>query len=260
MNKNTDIHSQINKTPLMIAGPCAVESEEQIFSLAAELSEMGVKFLRGGVFKPRTSPKSFQGLGVEGLKYLRAAADKYNMYVVSELMSTTDIESCYDMIDVIQIGSRNMTSYGLLKEIGRKTAVDQKPVLLKRGFTATLNELLLAADYISDAGNPNVILCLRGIRTFEQIDSEFRFTPDLSAIPELKEIQGDRNHKILFDPSHACGDSKYVSKIACAALTLGADGLLVEVHKHPEKALSDGKQSLLPEALKEIINFTCHNK
>lgn len=234
----------------MIAGPCSVESREQISRIAAELSAMGIKFLRGGAFKPRTSPDSFQGLGSEGIKYIREAAEANGMFVVTEVLDTEELEECYDKIDVIQIGSRNMASFGLLKTIGKKTAADKKPALLKRGFSSTLGELIHAADYIRNEGNPNVFLCLRGIRTFEQIDSIFRFTPDLASIVELKQRT---DMPVLFDPSHSTGDSKYVNQIAKAALNLGADGLLIESHYNPENALTDAKQCVLPESLKELL-------
>lgn len=238
--------------PVIIAGPCAVESREQIMRIAGQLSEHKIKYLRGGAFKPRTSPDSFQGLGLEGLRYMREAADNFEMKVVSEILDSASIDAAYDFIDIIQIGSRNMASYGLIKEIGKKTARDGKPVMLKRGFNATITEYLLAAEYIIRAGNENVILCLRGIRTFEQIDSMLRFTPDLSAIIELK-----RNTKftVIFDPSHSTGNREYVPDIAKAALFMGADGLLIETHDKPEEALSDEDQAIHPGALKEIIDF-----
>ena len=252
-NNNKKIYEQFHTQRVIIAGPCAVESNEQINRLAKGLKEIGIKYFRAGAFKPRTSPRTFQGMGIEGLRWVKQTADENGLYVVSEIMDNGELENCYDLIDVIQIGSRSMASYGFLKRIGKATAKDQKPVLLKRGFNATLQELLYAAEYISNEGNPNIILCLRGIRTFEQIDSSLRFTPDLASILELKEKTG---LPVLFDPSHSSGDAKYVEQLSKAALLLGADGLLIEVHDEPEKALSDGQQAILPEVLKEIIEFS----
>ncbi len=236
--------------PLIIAGPCSVESEESVARIAEALSNMGVRFLRGGTFKPRTSPKSFQGLGDKGIEFIRKAADKYDMFVVTETLETESLKKHYDKIDVLQIGSRSMSAYGYLKEVGRLTAKDGKPVLLKRGFAATVKEFLNAAEYILEAGNPNVILCLRGTRTFEQIDSNFRFSPDLAALLELKERT---KLKVLFDPSHSSGNAKYVSAIAKAAMVLGADGLLVETHYDPAAALSDAKQTISLEEFEKIL-------
>lgn len=245
---------EINKSQIF-AGPCSVESEEQILTIAEELSALGIKYLRGGAFKPRTSPKSFQGLGEQGLIFLRNAADRYNMSVVSELLDTNQLEKYIDMIDVVQIGSKNMMSYGFLKTVGKLTAKQKKKVLLKRGFQSTINEFLLAAEYIMNEGNPDVILCLRGIRTFEQIDSALRFTPDLAGILEIKEKMKDISLPVFFDPSHATGNARYVIEISKAAIMLGADGLLIECHPHPEKAVSDGEQSILPGKLIEILDF-----
>jgi 3-deoxy-7-phosphoheptulonate synthase len=254
MNKinYNDIYQEFVESRVIIAGPCAVEYEEQINTIAKNISELGVKYFRAGAFKPRTSCSTFQGLGLIGQQYIRQAADKYNLLVVSEILDSSHIEECYDLIDIIQIGSRNMAAYTLLKNIGKATSKDKKPVLLKRGFNATLNEMLSAAEYIMNEGNPNVILCLRGIRTYEQIDSDMRFTPDLGAILELKE---KTNLPIIFDPSHAAGDAKFVVKLAEAALFLGANGLLIETHNEPEKAFTDGKQSIKPEILKSIIEY-----
>ena len=246
-----DIFRIINDKPVIIAGPCAIESREQIFSLAETISNMGIKFLRGGAFKPRTSPDSFQGLGLEGLKYMREAADKYNLIVVTEFLESTELEKYYDYVDIVHIGTRNMTSSGFLKSIGRLTAKDQKPVLLKRGFSSTLSEFIEAANYIIKEGNDNVILCLRGIRTFEQIESKLRFTPDLGAILELKEMT---DLPIFFDPSHPAGNARYVTALAKAAVQLGARGLMVETHYAPETALSDGPQSIIPDELQRLKN------
>ena len=235
---------------VVIAGPCSVESEEQTVKTAQEVKKAGANMLRGGAFKPRTSPKSFQGLGIEGLELMKEAAEKYDMFVVSEILDAEHIDCCYDLIDMIQIGSRSMFSSPLLKQIGKRSASDKKPILLKRAFNATINELIYASQYIRDEGNDNVWLCLRGIRTFEQIDSSLRFTPDLAGIIEIKEKS---DLPVIFDPSHSSGHSRYIGKISHAALNLGADGLIIEVHDKPEEALSDGIQSILPEELGDIL-------
>lgn len=237
--------------PIIIAGPCVVESREQIFKIADSLSHLGIKFLRGGAFKPRTDPHSFQGLGDEGLNYLLDAACKYQMYTVTEILDIDQLERNYEKIDVIQIGSRNMSSYGFLKQVGKISAKDEKPVILKRGFSATFKEFINAAEYIRKEGNPNVLLCLRGIRTFEQIDSKLRFTPDIGAILELKEKS---DMPVIFDPSHSTGVAQYVLPIAKAALAAGADGLMIECHYNPQEALIDGFQAILPQDLKVITD------
>lgn len=246
------IEENINRYPLVIAGPCVVETEIQINKIAAELSKLGIKFLRGGTFKPRTSPNSFQGLEDFGIKLLHKAAKSKNMYSVTEILEAEQLERNLEFIDVVQIGSRNMTSFGLLKSVGKLTAKSNKFVILKRSFSATITEFLNAADYISQNGNPNVILCLRGIRTFEQINSTFRFTPDLANILELKE---KTNFPIIFDPSHSTGNSKYVVPISNAALQLGANGLIIETHTEPENSLIDSNQAIKPEDLLKIINL-----
>ena len=242
----------LTRKPLIFAGPCTVENEEQILNIASDLAPIGVKFLRGGCFKPRTCANSFQGLEDEGIKLLHRSARKYKMYTVTEVLEAQQYERNSEYIDIIQIGSRSMTSYGLLKSIGKLTAGTGKYVLLKRGLSATINEFLAATDYILQAGNSNVILCLRGIRTFEQIDSNFRFTPDLSGILELKE---KTNLPILFDPSHSTGNSKYVKQISDSALELGADGLLIEVHNSPTDAIVDSEQAISPKELMKIIKL-----
>jgi 3-deoxy-7-phosphoheptulonate synthase/chorismate mutase len=246
------IDEYLRRRPLVIAGPCAVENETQIENIASALAPMGIKFLRGGGFKPRTCADSFQGLKDEGIKLLYNSARKNKMYSVTEVLESQQYERNSEYIDVIQIGSRSMTSFGLLKSIGKLTIGTNKYVLLKRGLSATINEFLSAADYILQAGNPNVILCLRGIRTFEQIDSSMRFTPDLSGILELKE---KTNLPILFDPSHSTGNFKYVKQVANAALELEADGLMIEVHNSPKDAIVDSNQAILPTELQEIINL-----
>ena len=220
----------------VIAGPCCVESESQIVAIARAVKDAGATLLRGGAFKPRTSPRSFQGLGAIGLKMLACAKKETGLPVVSELMGFRDIELFND-VDVIQIGARNMQNYSLLKEIG---AYSRKPVLLKRGVSATVSEALMSAQYIIEAGNPNVILCERGIRTFE---TELRNTPDLAAVPIAHALS---HLPIIVDPSHATGRSDMIVPVAMAAVAIGADGLMVEVHNNPRRAKCDGKQSLTP--------------
>ncbi|MFP4368133.1 MAG: 3-deoxy-7-phosphoheptulonate synthase [Candidatus Kapaibacterium sp.] len=239
----------IKEKPVIIAGPCAVEGRESVLSLAGKLSSYGISIFRGGAYKPRTNPMDFQGLGREGIEYLRDACDQNGMLLATEVLTTGQLKEHYGKIDIIQVGSRNMASYGLLKAIGEISAEDGKPVLLKRGFSATINEFLHAAEYIRKEGNPNVWLCLRGIRTFEQIDSDLRNTPDLSAIIELKK---KTNMPVFFDPSHASGNSNFVIDYAKAALLLGADGLLIECHENPSDALMDGFQAVTPNKIKEL--------
>lgn len=228
---------------VVIAGPCAVESEQMTFDLADLLSKMGVHILRGGVFKPRTSPYSFRGLRWEGLKILSEAGKSAGMPVITEVTEVAEVEkvSCY--VDILQVGSRNMQNFGLLTEVGRSGC----PVLLKRGFSATLEEWLLAAEYIMDAGNHQVILCERGIRTFEQYT---RNTFDINAIPALKKMT---HLPILADPSHGTGRRELVEAVSLAAVAAGADGVMVEVHPQPDKALSDGFQSLEPKDMAHLI-------
>lgn len=249
--ENTDeVIKAINTTePLLIAGPCAVESKEQIADIAQELSTMGIKFLRGGGYKPRTSPHTFQGLGAKGVRLLKEAAFNNDMFAVTEIMSIPQLEYLYDYIDVIQIGSRMMTAFSFLEEVGRVTAIDKKPVILKRGLSSTVTEFLHAADYIMKNGNTNVILCLRGIRSFEQIESELRFTPDLGDILEIKDKS---NLPIIFDPSHTAGKRDYVIPLSKAALSLGANGLIIEVHNNPDEALVDGIQMIKPIELDKL--------
>jgi 3-deoxy-7-phosphoheptulonate synthase len=228
---------------VMMAGPCSVESPEQIETIAALVAAQGVRVLRGGAFKPRTSPYSFQGMGKQGLQLLRAAADAHDMLVVSEVMDQTQLPLVMEYVDVLQIGARNMQNYNLLKEVGKLS----KPVLLKRGISATLEELLLSAEYIMTGGNYNVVLCERGIRTFE---SYTRNTLDISAIPVIKKLS---HLPIIVDPSHGTGRRDKVPPMARAALAAGADGLMIEVHNDPEKALSDGAQSLYPGQLEQLV-------
>lgn len=228
---------------VIMAGPCSVESREQIERSAELVAAAGVRILRGGAFKPRTSPYSFQGLGEEGLKMLREAADRRGLLVISEVMDHTQIDLVARYADILQVGARNMQNYNLLKELGSR----RKPVLLKRGISATIEELLLSAEYILSGGNYDVILCERGIRTFE---SATRNTMDISAIPVVKKAS---HLPILADPSHGTGRRDHVLPLARAAVAAGADGLLVEMHPDPDRALSDGAQSLRPEQLVELM-------
>jgi 3-deoxy-7-phosphoheptulonate synthase len=231
------------KQVVMMAGPCSVESAEQMETIAALVAKLGVRVLRGGAFKPRTSPYSFQGLGKKGLQLMRTAADAHDMLVVSEVMDQTQIPMMMDFVDVLQVGARNMQNYNLLREVGKVS----KPVLLKRGICATLEELLLSAEYIMMGGNYEVILCERGIRTFE---SYTRNTLDISAIPVIKKLS---HLPIIVDPSHGTGRRDKVLPMGRAAVAAGADGLLIEVHEDPEKALSDGAQSLYPAQFEQLM-------
>ena len=231
------------KQVVMMAGPCSVESAEQMETIAALVAKLGVRVLRGGAFKPRTSPYSFQGLGKKGLQLMRTAADAHDMLVVSEVMDQTQIPMMMDFVDVLQVGARNMQNYNLLREVGKVS----KPVLLKRGICATLEELLLSAEYIMMGGNYEVILCERGIRTFE---SYTRNTLDISAIPVIKKLS---HLPIIVDPSHGTGRRDKVLPMGRAAVAAGADGLLIEVHEDPEKALSDGAQSLYPAQFEKLM-------
>ena len=231
------------KHVVVMAGPCSIENAEQIETIAASVAKYGARVLRGGAFKPRTSPYSFQGLGPQGLELMRRAADKHKLLVVSEVMDHTQIPLMLDYVDMIQVGARNMQNYNLLKELGKVS----KPVLLKRGISATIEELLLSAEYIMAGGNYNVVLCERGIRTFE---SYTRNTLDISAIPVVKKLS---HLPIVVDPSHGTGRRDKVSPMARAAVAAGADGLLIEVHHDPEKALSDGAQSLYPDQFEQLM-------
>jgi len=227
----------------VIAGPCSVESEEQIMIIAELVKKSGVKILRGGAFKPRSSPYSFQGLGEEGLRLLRKAADEYGLLVVTEVLENSMIDLVYKYTDIFQVGARNMQNYSLLKELGSA----KKPVMLKRGLSATVEDWLMSAEYILSNGNTEVFLCERGIRTFETYT---RNTFDISSIPVVHK----RSHLPVFaDPSHATGLRDKVIPMARAAVAAGADGLMVEVHHDPEKALSDGPQALLPEQFSEMM-------
>jgi 3-deoxy-7-phosphoheptulonate synthase len=228
---------------IVMAGPCSVESEEQLMESAYVVKKGGGHILRGGAFKPRTSPYSFQGLEEEGLKLLEKVRRKTGLPVVTEVMNTTDVDLVEEYADIIQIGARNVQNFALLKKVGQA----RKPILLKRGMMTTIEELLMSAEYILSSGNDQVILCERGIRTFE---TATRNTLDISAVPVLKELT---HLPIIVDPSHAAGHWKYVIPLAKATKAVGADGLLVEVHPEPEKALSDGVQSLKPEKFYQLM-------
>jgi 3-deoxy-7-phosphoheptulonate synthase len=218
----------------LIAGPCTVESREQTIEVARVVADAGAAMLRGGAYKPRTSPYSFQGLGAEGLKFLLEAKEETSLPIVTELMDVRDVEDVVEAADVIQIGARNMQNYSLLTEVGRAGL----PVLLKRGLSATLDELLMASEYILKEGNTNVMLCERGIRTFE---TAYRFTLDLMAVPVLRELT---HLPVVIDPSHAAGRRDWVEPLSLAAAAAGADGIIVEVHNEPEQAICDGPQAL----------------
>jgi 3-deoxy-7-phosphoheptulonate synthase len=228
---------------VVMAGPCSIESEEQLMESAYIVKKGGAHILRGGAFKPRTSPYSFQGMEEEGLKLLKKAREKTGLPVVTEVMNTTDVELVEEYADIIQIGARNVQNFPLLKKVG----LARKPILLKRGMMTTIEELLMSAEYILSAGNHQVILCERGIRTFE---TATRNTLDISAVPVLKELT---HLPIIVDPSHAAGHWRYVIPLAKAVRAVGADGLLVEVHPEPDKALSDGIQSLKPEKFYQLM-------
>jgi 3-deoxy-7-phosphoheptulonate synthase len=228
---------------VVAAGPCAVESEAQVMRVAAAVSAAGARLLRGGAFKPRSSPYSFQGLGSEGLRILSAAREATGLMIVTEVVSSEDVDKVSRHADLLQIGARNMQNFRLLSAVGGQP----KPVLLKRGMMATLEELLLAAEYVVSAGNPRVILCERGIRTFE---TSTRNTLDVSAVPVLRE----KSHlPVIVDPSHAAGRRELVPALARAAVAAGADGLLVEVHPDPDQALSDGRQSLTLQGFRDMM-------
>jgi 3-deoxy-7-phosphoheptulonate synthase len=229
---------------VVMAGPCSVESRDQIMAIARQVAAAGAQVIRGGAFKPRTSPYSFQGLGEEGLRILREAADAHGLLAVSEVMDASQIALVAAYADILQIGARNMQNYNLLREVGRQT----RPVLLKRGVAATIEELLLAAEYVLAAGNPNVILCERGIRTFETYT---RNTMDISAIPIVHKLS---HLPIIADPSHGTGRRDKVAPMARAAVAAGADGLIIEVHNDPDHALSDGAQSLRPDQFSELMD------
>jgi 3-deoxy-7-phosphoheptulonate synthase len=225
---------EIGKDLLMIAGPCAVENEEQIYTISEFLSKKGVRFMRGGAYKPRTSPYSFQGLKKEGLKLMRRAAYDHGLAVVSEIMSASQLDEFVENVDILQVGTRNMQNYPLLRALGKIN----KPVLLKRGMSSTIEEWLLAAEYVLSGGNEQVILCERGIRTFE---TATRNTLDIAAVPLVQQLS---HLPVIVDPSQGTGVRDIVDPVSVAAIAAGADGLIIEVHNQPEEALSDGDQSI----------------
>ena len=227
----------------VMAGPCSVESEEQLTEIAVKAKQLGANILRGGAFKPRTSPYAFQGMRADGIELLLKAKEKTGLPIVTEIMDASHLP-LFDRVDIIQVGARNMQNFELLKALGKTN----KPVLLKRGLSSTMQELLMSAEYIMAGGNEKVILCERGIRTFE---TATRNTLDISAVPMLKELS---HLPVIVDPSHATGVSKLVKPMSLAAAACGADGLMIEVHNNPSKALCDGPQSLTPEAFGDVIS------
>jgi 3-deoxy-7-phosphoheptulonate synthase len=244
-NSEINVNGEIigGKKLAVIAGPCSVESEEQIVGIAEAIKKSGANFLRGGAFKPRTSPYSFQGLGADGLELLKIAKKETGLPIVTEIMSADMVELFVEDVDVMQIGARNMQNYNLLKEVGKT----RKPILLKRGLSATIEEFLMSAEYIMSEGNENVILCERGIRTFETYT---RNTLDISAVPVIKKLS---HLPVIVDPSHAAGIWYLVEPLSKAAVAAGADGLMIEVHNDPVNALSDGKQSIKPEKFNTLM-------
>lgn len=229
---------------VVMAGPCTIESEEQVFETARRVARAGARVLRGGAYKPRTSPYAFQGMGVDGLKILRAAGDEFGMATISEVMEISQIEKMLDYVDILQVGARNMQNFNLLASLGQV----RKPVLLKRGLSATIQEWLLAAEYIMAGGNYDVVLCERGIRTFE---TATRNTLDISAIPVVQKLS---HLPIIADPSHAAGRRDKVTPLARAIVAAGGDGVLIEVHHDPDKAVCDGPQSLYPEQFARLMD------
>lgn len=247
--KNEDTIIDINGIKIgggnvaVMAGPCSIESRTQILEIAESVKNGGASILRGGAFKPRTSPYSFQGLGEDGLKFMQEAGKKFGLATVTEIMDIESFDLVEEYVDILQIGARNMSNFSLLKRAGKSN----KPILLKRGMSSTIEEFLLSAEYILNGGNENVILCERGIRTFETMT---RNTLDLSVVPLIKEIS---HLPIIVDPSHGTGKRSLVGPMSKAAIMIGADGLMIEVHNHPEQALSDGKQSLLPAEFDSLM-------
>lgn len=230
--------------PVIIAGPCSVETEDQIWEIAEEVAVTGGHVLRGGIFKPRSSPYSFQGIGKEGAEWMNAAARHHNLQIISEVMDTNDIDTLYDKVDIFQVGARNMQNFRMLQTLGKL----DKPVLLKRGNSATLTEFLMSAEYILNEGNQSVILCERGIRTFVEYS---RNTLDINVIPMIKNIS---HLPIIVDPSHATGKVELVGPVTLGALAAGADGFMIEIHPRPHEAFSDGHQSLNFNQYRELLN------
>ncbi len=241
---NGSVHFGEHHPVVLVAGPCSVENEEMIVETAHRVKAAGAQFLRGGAYKPRTSPYAFQGHGESALELLAAAREATGLGVITEVMDTADVEKIAEVADVLQVGARNMQNFALLKKVGAQ----EKPVLLKRGMSATIDEWLMAAEYILAAGNPNVILCERGIRTFDQ--KYARNTLDLAVLPVLRSLT---HLPIMIDPSHGTGRAEYVPSMALAAIAAGADSLMIEVHPNPAKALSDGPQSLTPDRFERLV-------
>lgn len=246
---------------VLMAGPCSLETEAQVLAIAAYVAKLGITIMRGGAYKPRTSPYSFQGLGLEGLRLLKKACGRYRLKIITEATglhrhldrkgrpeAKNVLENVIEYADIIQVGARNMKSYGLLQELALLTKDSKKPILLKRGESSTLKDFLLAAEYIVAHGNPNVMLCPRGIRAFEEPEFQ-RYTPDIGAITVLKK---ESNLPVIFDPSHSIGNRRYVEGVSLAAVAAGADGLLIETHNDPANALCDGDQSVTKEELARI--------
>lgn len=232
----------------LMVGPCSIESREQIMEVAAVTAELGIPVLRGGAYKPRTSPYSFQGLEEEGLKLLKEAGERFGLLTCTEVVDSAHAELVDSYVDILQVGTRNMANYSLLKRLGSVTAETGKPVLFKRGMAATIDEWLAASEYITSQGNPNVILCERGIRTFE---TSTRFTLDITAVPVVKKLS---NLPIIIDASHPVGQADLVPPVCRAAVAIGADGIMVEAHPNPRKALSDGPQSLDLPRLRGLVS------
>ncbi len=241
---NGPVHFGEHHPVVLVAGPCSVENEDMIIETARRVKAAGAQFLRGGAYKPRTSPYAFQGHGESALGLLAAAREATGLGIITEVMDTADVEKIAEVADVLQVGARNMQNFALLKKVG----AEGKPVLLKRGMSATMDEWLMAAEYVLAAGNPNVILCERGIRTFDQ--KYARNTLDLAVIPVLRSLT---HLPIMIDPSHGTGRYEYVPSMAMAAIAAGADSLMIEVHPNPAKALSDGPQSLTPERFDKLV-------
>ncbi len=246
--KKDDVNLAEEGFVTVIAGPCAIESWEQLDTIAKIVKDSGLSFLRAGAYKPRTSPYSFQGLEHKGLEMLKEVGDKYGLYTTTEVTDAETVEEIAKYVDILQIGTRNMSNFALLKKVGIVASKYNKKVILKRGWASTIKEWLLAVEYITSAGDVEVVLCERGIRTFEPYT---RFTLDLSAVPVIKKLS---NLAIIIDPSHAVGQSDLVIPMSRAAIAAGADGLLVEIHHEPEKALCDGQQALNIEQTTEMLN------
>lgn len=247
-----ELNIQLDSKKLIIAGPCSVENELQINDLAEKISNIGIKFLRGGIYKARTNPNSFQGLRKAGLQMFFEAARNNNLFTVSEFLDIEQAKSYFEYFDIIMIGSRNMTNFEFLRKMGRLTAETGKPIILKRGYASTIDELVSASEYIRSEGNSNIVLCLRGIRTFEETAGYYRFPPDLHSLIELRD---KTNLPIIFDPSHSAGKTEIVPNVAKAAIDIGFNGIIIEVHDDAKNAMSDGMQAINSHMLAEIYNY-----